>query len=223
LKTTLLVNTVSYALIFPLYWLASSATMVNDLEVVSPREIGLPKGYELYYIDENGADVVKSSLNGKSRELIRKIEDVAKSDSIKAIENKNQKIDLYISNGKRLIFENVSGIAPKKDDKKHKQFGELTEHGSWEYSTGWWGAAEGVKGHDDDGRFFRYTLDTPFLSWTPRNGTHVEKDLLIFQLNGHQIVALRHEKKQIALIARGFGPIVVKKLNESEKPVDGEE
>lgn len=219
LKTTLIVNTVSYVLIFPLYWFASSATMVNELEVVTPQEIGLPSNYDLYYISKDKTELITSNLDGNSKKVVKKIENINSSDSIKAVENKNQKVDLYINNEKRVILENVSGEAPKKDEKSFKQFDDLTKYGSWKYSSGFW-AISGVRGQNDEGKFFRYSIETPFLSWRPKNGTHVEKDLLIFQLGSDQIVALRHEKKQIALIARGFGPVVIKTIKEEsqEKP-----
>ena len=219
LKTTLIVNTVSYAMIFPLYWFASSATMVNELEVVSPEVIGLPEGYDLYYISEDGAEVVKCSLNENKKEVIYKTSKIDSNEFLVTVENEKNKFDLYINFREELAKKDVAVLAPEK--KFHKSvfeklvFNDLTPYSEWEYHRGVY-SIEGIYGRNEkNGESFRYSLDTPFLSWYPRNGTHVEKDLLIFQLGSDQIVALRHEKKQIALIARGFGPIVIKKAKEA--------
>jgi len=55
-----------------------------------------------------------------------------------------------------------------------------------------------------------YRLDTPFVQWPVRNGTHIAGDYGVFLLGKDQICILDPEKKRIALIARGFGPVVAK-------------
>jgi len=178
IKATLIVNTVSYMLLFPLYWLASSATLINELEVVSTSEIDLPDNYDIYYISDNGKDFIKSDLDGKNKEIVRK---------------------------------DIADLASEKDfNKSFFEVGELNKNGTWEYRTGTW-AVEGIKGKNNNGESFRYAVETPFISWHIKNGTHIEKDLLIFQLGSDQIVALRHDKKQISLVAKGSRPVVVQR------------
>ncbi len=55
-----------------------------------------------------------------------------------------------------------------------------------------------------------YSVATPFTQWLVQNGTHVAGDYGVFQLGKDQICIMDPEKKRIALIARGFGPVVAK-------------
>jgi hypothetical protein len=55
-----------------------------------------------------------------------------------------------------------------------------------------------------------YLAQTPFTQWPVRNGTQIAGDYGVFQLGKDQICIMDPEKKQIALIARGFGPVVAK-------------
>jgi len=61
-----------------------------------------------------------------------------------------------------------------------------------------------------DWREAMFSIDTPFVQWLIRNGTHIAGDYGVFQLGKDQICILDPEKKRIALIARGFGPVVAK-------------
>jgi len=56
----------------------------------------------------------------------------------------------------------------------------------------------------------QYTMATPFTRWLVQNGTHIAGDYGVFLLGKDQICILDPEKKRIALIARGFGPVVAK-------------
>ena len=55
-----------------------------------------------------------------------------------------------------------------------------------------------------------YEVDTPFVRWPVRNGTRIAGDYGVFKLGDDQICIMDPEKKRIALIARGFGPVVAK-------------
>ncbi len=55
-----------------------------------------------------------------------------------------------------------------------------------------------------------YRILTFFVQWPVRNGTHIAGDYAVFLLGKDQVCILDPEKKRIALIARGFGPVVAK-------------
>ncbi|NLV43698.1 MAG: hypothetical protein GXY07_04285 [Candidatus Hydrogenedentes bacterium] len=62
-----------------------------------------------------------------------------------------------------------------------------------------------------EGSFYTiYQVQTPFIQWPVRNGTDIAGDYGVFLLGKDQICILDPEKKRIALIARGFGPVVAK-------------
>ena len=70
--------------------------------------------------------------------------------------------------------------------------------------------AEEEKNKRHDGRSALYWVHTPFVQWTVENGSHIAGDYAVFKLGKDQICILDPEKKRIALIARGFGPVVAK-------------
>lgn len=55
-----------------------------------------------------------------------------------------------------------------------------------------------------------YMVDAPFMQWWVRNGTQIAGGYGVFKLGKDQICILDPEKKRIALITRGFGPVVAK-------------
>jgi len=55
-----------------------------------------------------------------------------------------------------------------------------------------------------------FMVDMPFVQWSVRNGTNVAGKYGVFKLGKDQICILDPEKRQIALICRGFGPVVAK-------------
>ena len=62
----------------------------------------------------------------------------------------------------------------------------------------------------EQSRCAHYEILPFFVQWPVRNGTHVLGDYAVFLLGKDQICILDPEKKRIALIARGFGPVVAK-------------
>ena len=80
-----------------------------------------------------------------------------------------------------------------------------------EYETGVW-PIEGIFSYDYDASQYRfhYAMETPIALWSIRYPTHIETGLAVFQLGGDQLCILDPNKKQIALIARGTKPLVVK-------------
>jgi hypothetical protein len=51
------------------------------------------------------------------------------------------------------------------------------------------------------------------VQWTIRNAVQIDGDRLVFQLGRDQICLLDPETQRIALIARGFGPLVAVKCH----------
>ena len=101
---------------------------------------------------------------------------------------------------------------------------------NWEFESDYWGRLtvfgikQGYKAYTtarndaemrtqaryDKDRGFGCGVHTPFMQWQIRNGSHIAGDYAVFKLGKDQICILDPEKKRIALIARGFGPVVAK-------------
>jgi len=95
----------------------------------------------------------------------------------------------------------------------------------WEYWVGYW-PDDGIRGAElkedhppDDNTFnkykegshFRFFIETPIAQWKARNAAHISGDYAVFQLGKDQICILQPQEKKIALITRGFGPVVAVK------------
>ena len=105
------------------------------------------------------------------------------------------------------------------DFRKFRSFGDAEK---WEFDSDSWGwlNVRGIKqGYRpytispqryEQGRHARYEILPFFVQWPVRNGTHIAGDYAVFLLGKDQICILDPEKKRIALIARGFGPVVAK-------------
>ncbi len=91
------------------------------------------------------------------------------------------------------------------DFRNFMSFGDVEK---WEFNSDFWGwfSVRGI----EQGRHARYRILTFFVQWPVRNGTHIAGDYAVFLLGKDQICILDPEKKRIALITRGFGPVVAK-------------
>lgn len=99
-------------------------------------------------------------------------------------------------------------------------FRSLGTTAKWEFSCEFWGCLRIAKLTQEQQPYTprvstlpprsRYLVHTPFVQWTVENGSHIAGDYAVFKLGKDQICILDPEKKQIALIARGFGPVVAK-------------
>jgi len=116
--------------------------------------------------------------------------------------------------------------APTEDDYwRFRSFGDAER---WEFSSIFWAqllvfrVGQGHQPYTSEKRQSGFTKEserstgtsywvhTPFVQWPVRNGTHIAGDYGVFLLGKDQICIMDPEKKRIALIARGFGPVVAK-------------
>ena len=93
--------------------------------------------------------------------------------------------------------------------------------GNWEFESDYWASLtvssikQGYEPYSNyTGEKFvsivNYIVHTPFVQWRIRSGSHIAGDYGVFNLGEDQICILDPAKKRIALIARGFGPVVAK-------------
>ncbi|YCM42437.1 hypothetical protein V2O64_14090 [Verrucomicrobiaceae bacterium 227] len=62
-----------------------------------------------------------------------------------------------------------------------------------------------------------YKLKTPFIDWNISSATQLKDGLVVFELGGNQICLADFRKKQIALIGRGFDPVVLEQTARPKK------
>lgn len=231
-KAALLINSLSYVLLFGWYWGASGTSMMTDLKVVPASELALPAEHELYYISASGTEVMRANLNGHRAKKIRAVGASHSNDRLFTQASRSRAgFDLFIrlhgqehdQDRSELILENFSPHAPidarsvNAPDKPVEgtwfNFGDvprLMAEGDWTYWTGFW-PVEGIQGENKIQQSrFRFSMETPFAAWSVRNATHLTGDVVVFQLGKDQICALHPQTKRIALLVRGKGPIVVR-------------
>jgi hypothetical protein len=234
IKATLLIHSISYTLLFGWYWMASGTSMMTQLQVVSPGHFQTTGLYSLYFISPEGDKVIKSDIKGNRKTVLRKISAPHRNDRLFVRPNADNGYDLFIyldsEQKEELISEDFSPHAPvewritKGNSKKAAgtwfNFGRvpcLADESDWDFYTGFW-AVQGIRGSSKtESKSFHFSLETPFASWIARNATHLQRDVVVFQLGGDQICILHPESKKIALIARGKGPIVAERLFQSNK------
>jgi len=231
--TAIVVHAIAFVLLLTWYWSMSGTGMLARLDVVSPEEMDVPQGHDLYYISTDGESIIRADLVGKTQERIV----APQSDSMRwntrlfARGSKRGGFDLHIRHGgsrssNRAVECVREGFSPHAPIDRGIAKGysarpegtafnvgpvpRLARESDWKYYVGVW-AVQGIHGRNEKtNESFWFSLDTPFVAWLVRNATHIDGDFVVFQLGRDQICVLQPQTRQIALIARGRGPIVAK-------------
>jgi hypothetical protein len=227
-RGTLIVNAISYPLLFGWYWLASGTSLLTSVSVVRAAELGSAPEYVLYYLTMDGA-VMRSDLTGAGKERVAMLGTVARNDRLYVRQGAAGGFDLFavqISENRSkqrtvpvlqnfaanaAIDERMRKLEGQEADMSWYNFGAVAKLGvdsPWSMRVGFW-AVEGIScRREDTGERFRFSLETPFVQWRVRNATQLKGDLVLFQLGDDQICLLDPFGKRIALVTRGQGPVV---------------
>ncbi|MCX6894346.1 MAG: hypothetical protein NTZ16_02320 [Verrucomicrobia bacterium] len=233
LRGNLLVNSLSYVLLFGWYWLASGTTLYTKMNVVQPSAMTWPAQGILYYISEAGDSVCSLNLkthqtdkvsslavaNKDDRLFVRpSVSDDSQWDILACVWDKSRTRAQAVT-----VLSNLTVIAAQSWRDEHSSgrtegtwfnFGEASNLGAaekndWKFRTGFW-PIEGLRGQNTSGsEHIRFSLETPFVAWVARNATHLPGDYVVFQLGDDQICLLEATTKKICLLAKGRGPVVV--------------
>ncbi len=235
LKTLLsisIVNGISYIFLAGMYWLMSSTSILTQLEVVSVEELIPEDTYVLYYISSDGNAVMRSDLAGNDPQAVKHVTSIRHEyDRLFVRQDDHGKYDLNIvifevnpySKNEQTVLRNFSVLAPiehhilEYPEREVRDlffnFGpvpSIAQNSEWNYHTGLW-PMEGIYGSNEiTNKKFNFAMETPITFWYVRNVTHIQGDLLVFQLGSDQICMLHPESKKIALITRGRAPIVAR-------------
>ncbi|MGJ8657544.1 MAG: hypothetical protein ACSHX6_13930 [Akkermansiaceae bacterium] len=232
-KGILIIHGISYLILLVWYGLASGTSMMTQLDVVNHKELITPAPCHLYYLSPEGDQLIRLDLHSPhSKKKITKLKADAPNpyDRLFLSENEDSKFDLILlkrspihgEDLKILLLESITKNPAKiKTPAGHftnNIHGETTDFGAipslsetseWEFNTGFW-PVQGISGENKkSGKHINYSLETPFVAWPIRNATQLPGDLVVFQLGDDQICILNPISKQIALITRGKGPVVI--------------
>lgn len=227
----LLVHAISYLLLTGWYRGASKLTMVTEFRLVPIQEMNPESRYTLFFITQDGKQVMESGLLGTSPRPVFSIPSGRQPNRLMARLNDEGRYDLYLiyhAGGPQPSYEMIQKdfacLAPldyrsscdgEWDPKEAWEYyfyiPALGEPSSWEFDLGFW-PFEGIYATERaTGEVRSWGLETPMVEWSVRNAVQLEGDRLVFQLGRDQICVLDPETRRIALIARGFGPLVAQK------------
>jgi hypothetical protein len=230
----LLVQTLSYAVLFWWYWMASGTSLYTHMHVVLPSEISLPQHVLVYFISDKDGDVYGRPLNSSSKDqLVFRLNSKGQSDRllvrpssartncwdlIARLDTDNYRNPKLITMKEAMTNEAVLDSRASLDPPQYEgtwfNFGEVPRLGAgptngWEFRTGFW-PVEGLRGENKTtGAKIRFSFETPFGQWIVRNATLLPADKVIFQLGEDQICVFDPDTKKIALLVRGKGPVAV--------------
>jgi len=239
-KGTLLTQTLSYIILFGWYGIVSYTSLYTENKIVPLSEMELPKDVTIYFISAEDGNVYSGNL---SEQNWQKVYDLDKKDektvnclNVWPSEKNTNLWDLVLCGSRgstRVILHDIAQDAspfsgnqknsPYIDDffgtHKAPQVGEAKQS-SLHFSSQFW-AKDGLKGSDKkSNKKLHVALEIPYqMKWIVRLVTHLPTDKVLFQLGRDQICLYDPEKKQVALVARGRGPVAVigKKESSDEK------
>jgi len=239
-RASLFVQSISYAALFGWYWLASGTSLYTKTEVVELSSISLPEKVLVYFISGNDGDVYEGALRKANWKKICDLNSSRRNDRlfVKPSDTQTNSWDLMArletdEHRKPKIVtveERFAVVAapswrstntdPPQYEGSWFNFGQVPKLGdaqssSWEFWSGFW-PIEGLRGaQTNSGQRVHFSLETPFVSWSVRNATHLPTDKVLLQLGDDQICVYDPKTKQIALLTQGRGPIAVME-NESQ-------
>jgi len=223
LASTGAVHLLTYPLILFLFWSFSSASMMTQLDVVNPDELNLPKDHRMYWISPEGDAVFRSGIDGTEPERIAEVDAPRSKDGLVAhLEESESEAGLRLSlvsgsgedvvrkirklAGESPIDPQVAEYGPNvwHSHRYHHPALRLTEDSDWEIRS-----RPAIIGDQiSTGERFQFALETPFAAWHAVAATHLEGDLVIFQLGRDQICIIDPIRREIALIVQGKSPVV---------------
>jgi hypothetical protein len=239
---SLVIQTVSYLLLFGWYWLASGTSLYTRMEIVQLSAVSLPEKVLMYFIAADDGNVYRMNLATTER---RKVFDLATTDAndrlfVRASSENSNRWDLVARlvaedrrNPKLITIERAFAAEaapswrsthtdPTQEEGSWFNFGQAARLGTaknsqWEVRSGFW-PIEGLRGtQTNTGAQVHFSFETPFGTWNVRNATLLPSDKVLFQMGQDQICIFDPAAKRVALVTKGRGPIAVMEEDRSNQ------
>ncbi|MCP5523096.1 MAG: hypothetical protein H7A46_16290 [Verrucomicrobiales bacterium] len=232
LQASLLVQSISYVLLFGWYWAASSTSLYTRTRLVGPAELSLPSSVVVYYIDPEDGHVRRRPLVGGEAETVVALGSTHWRDDllIQPRTGDSNRLDLIARVGDHLsptIVEvhtnlavlpavvDATGLPPLPGDPvwadlvtEVPALGEATQS-PWHFRVGS-RAFQGLHGsHAGTGEERGLSYETLFGAFTVRHATLLPGDVVLFQLGADQICAYDPSNSRVAPLWRGHSPLPV--------------
>jgi hypothetical protein len=218
LAANLVVQTISYLVLFGIYLSAGNVSALTQLKLMPLAEMNAAKNVSVYYVQAGSEDVCVGKLSDGIFNEVETLPREGKIDRL-AVEVSHDHWNLIaMDRGGQTwpLITNMSGVVVEATHRRasHMNFGRAPELSGaakldWEYLTGFWEASGVIAINRRTAERRRFALETPFASWKARNATVLPDGKLLFQFGKDQICLLDAERKAIALVTRGRGPVAV--------------
>ena len=235
---SLLVQTVSYVLLFGWFYLVGVNSLLTDATIVSLDKIPLPSDVRVYYIAEADGDVYSMKLDTGLSEKVFDLNSRDDADCLSFEDSESQKgsqeiVSLLESGDVKTGIFVPKDACPQYDDHNVLRTSRFARAGiaqgiaaklgtafnsPWESNAGYW-AAQGLSGENSKtGDYFRLALETPFIQWSVRHAMVLPTNKVLFQLGKRQICIFDPETRKLAVLSFGRGAVAVLEHSSSQSP-----
>ncbi len=221
-KASAVINSASYAILIPIYFLVSGTSLMTNVKVDKSLSFLKTRNAWVYFISSEDRALYKIRVNGTAKQKVKEARLTNKYEVLFAC-SKDGKANLgayWAENGRWskpiILLGNLLGATAVSEDcgesdRWHND--EVIDFRSpnvrdWSVNTGSW-AIVGLNGENKKtGKSLHIALETPFLMWPISKATVLPEDQVICQV-GNQIVLFDLNTRRIGLITFGNSPVVI--------------
>jgi hypothetical protein len=229
----LLVQTISYLVLFWWYWGASGKSLYTKGNIVALSDFDLPPGVSMYSIGRDDGDVHEFDFDTRATRQFAQLGSTNWEDRL-AVWPANANAGPYAVVARietadvksPTIREILGGLTAGQVAVEAGRGGELqpasfnfgavprlggATNTGWDVWTGFW-PVEGLFARDSSGKLqLHIAFETPFAAWSIRNATQLASNHIVFQLGEDQVCILEPSSRKVARLVFGRGPVVVLK------------
>lgn len=231
---SLVVQSVSYILLFGWYWSASGTSLYTRMQIVAPGDLSLPESVLVYFIASSDGSVYRRELRGGAEQRICELHstndndrlfirpsaaDANRWDLMARLETGDRRKPRFVEVVTNLCVEAApdwrgTHTNPPEYEGTWFSFGKAQGLGSatnsqWEFAAGFWPMGGLWASQKETGERLGFSYETPFGAWTVRNAVHLPTDKVLFQLSKDQVCGFDPVKRRVALLWHGRGPVPV--------------
>ncbi len=238
-RASLVVQSVSYILLFGWYWMVSDTSLYSRMNVVASADLSLPESVLVYFISPADGDVYKRQLTGGSEQKIFELHstnrydrlfirqsrvDSNRWDLVARFETKVRSAPHFVDVLTNMMVEaapdwyTIHADSPQEEGKwtspgRIQSLGSAT-NSHWEFGVGG-GPLEYLRvWNKTTGESVHFSYETPFDAWRVWNAVHLPTDKVLFQLGWDQICAFDPVRRRVGLLWKGRSPVpVIEKAN----------
>jgi hypothetical protein len=223
---SLLVQTVSYVLLFGFYSRASWVSLYTQTEIVDPSAIKLPKEVSVYYASRDDGGVYLMSLGDRKKSKVATLHAPKHDELGLLLEAKPGQVNHWDlrETAKQIPFSTLqtdivaettaSSESHKAGSGRFDIGGDLVRLGSakqspWQFYSGYW-AAVGLRGENKEThQHSDFAYETPWGQFVVKNCVQLPGDIVLFQLGQNEICVFEVATRRVAVLTKGCLPLAI--------------